>query len=366
MNNNALIKFYVCVPIYNAKSFINSCIDKIEAQTYKNYLLILVDDGSDDGSSEICDKRAEKNEKIKVIHQENKGQIRARLTAIEYAQNDFEKNNNIHAYIVFVDADDILKIGALKTIEKVIEENPNTDMVVYGYDKINSTGQIIEKYNDEKCFEGKLTDKKDIFKIVVNNKYINYYPLWNKAIKINLFYQEEYENKLLNLKWGEDAIQSFDLYNKSNVIVFIKESLYQYKINPTSITFSLDSIKQLQDCIIGTEYIDKILTQPDVIDKTDYAVFIKNNATTLMSKLSGIINSFHLKKKTKIKILSEISKNKACMNCILNKQTTYLSLKLLKQGKIKLSFLSIRVWSVAMFFKYAFLKGKNRISAILK
>ena len=71
--------FYIVVPVFKAELFLEQCVNSVLNQTYSNWKLILVDDGSPDKSGEICDNIAQNNDKIHVIHQENKGQIAARM-----------------------------------------------------------------------------------------------------------------------------------------------------------------------------------------------------------------------------------------------------------------------------------------------
>ena len=95
----------VIVPVYNAEKYIRACLDSIVNQTYKNLEIILVDDGSTDGSGAICDEYADKDVRIKVIHSTNKGVTAARINAFKTSSGD---------YITFVDTDDFLDCNMLK------------------------------------------------------------------------------------------------------------------------------------------------------------------------------------------------------------------------------------------------------------
>lgn len=105
----------VIVPIYNCEKYIERCVNSILGQKCQGELeILIVDDGSDDGSAEICDMLANKNGNITVIHQDNKGVSSARNVAIDIAKGE---------YIFFADADDMLSENALNNLECVIEEN---------------------------------------------------------------------------------------------------------------------------------------------------------------------------------------------------------------------------------------------------
>ena len=107
-------KLSIIVPIYNVAPYLISCIDSILCQTFKDYELILVDDGSTDGSEKICDLYSQKDNRIRVIHQRNKGLSGARNTGIEMA---------IGKYIAFVDSDDYIHPLMYQTLISAIEKN---------------------------------------------------------------------------------------------------------------------------------------------------------------------------------------------------------------------------------------------------
>ena len=90
-------KISVIVPVYKVEKYINQCIDSILAQTFSDFELILVDDGSPDKCGEICDEYANKDPRIHVIHQENAGQGKARNVGMDQA---------VGKYIIFLDSDD--------------------------------------------------------------------------------------------------------------------------------------------------------------------------------------------------------------------------------------------------------------------
>ena len=116
-------KVSVIVPVFNTEKYISECIDSILAQTFTDWELILVDDGSKDNSGKICDEYATKDSRVRVLHQPNGGVTSARSNGVKNAKGE---------WITFVDADDTLPEDALKMmIEKV---DDNTDIVVGRYD----------------------------------------------------------------------------------------------------------------------------------------------------------------------------------------------------------------------------------------
>ena len=123
----------VIVPVYNVERYIEECIESILAQTYTNFRLILVDDGTPDNADKICDKYAKKDSRITVIHQENAGVTRARARGVEEAI-DCE-------WITFVDGDDTITEDALESMYSYT--NNNIDIVVATLNKNNIPPQDI-------------------------------------------------------------------------------------------------------------------------------------------------------------------------------------------------------------------------------
>ena len=110
---NNLFKVKIVVPVYNTEKYISRCIDSILAQTYKNFSLIIIDDGSTDASGNICEEYRKIDSRVIVIHQENRGLSNARNRGIEYPiENDF---------ITFVDSDDIIHPKYLEYMLRAIE-----------------------------------------------------------------------------------------------------------------------------------------------------------------------------------------------------------------------------------------------------
>ena len=106
----------IIIPVYNAEKYLNKCIDSILNQSFKDFELLLIDDGSKDLSGKICDKYAEVDERVKVFHIQNGGPAKARNLGIKYATG---------IYIEFVDADDELIPEALENLYILTKNNPD-------------------------------------------------------------------------------------------------------------------------------------------------------------------------------------------------------------------------------------------------
>ena len=106
------MRFAVIVPVYNVEQYLEKCILSILNQSYRDFELILIDDGSTDRSGEICDVYCSKDSRIKVIHQNNSGLSNARNKGIREATSD---------YLVFVDSDDWIDSNSLEAFDEIIE-----------------------------------------------------------------------------------------------------------------------------------------------------------------------------------------------------------------------------------------------------
>lgn len=225
------MKFSVLIPVYNVEKFIEECLDSVLSQTFTDFEMILVDDGSTDSSGEICDSYALKDERIRVIHKENQGLISARRVGIREAKGDF---------CVFVDSDDKVKPELLSTLNYYIEKF-NSDMVLYTfayYDGKETKSRDKQLFGDGRLFEG--DSKKELYEEFIAGP--NYYAIWTKCIETCILksdpinYAEYY-----SFNMSEDVLQSIYPLTKAERIVFADKELYLYRYNPGSISHSMSA-----------------------------------------------------------------------------------------------------------------------------
>jgi len=164
----------VVVPVYNVKPYLRKCFDSIISQSMKDIEIIVIDDGSTDGSSEICDVYSSFDERIKVIHQAHFGVSHARNVGLKQACGK---------YLMFVDSDDFVEVNFCK-IPYEIAVNNNIDIVIFSYLTVDNNCFYFNNIN----FDCGLIDKQS----VINNLHypcylgINNY-LWNKLFRRSLF-----------------------------------------------------------------------------------------------------------------------------------------------------------------------------------
>lgn len=120
----------VIVPVYNVASYLPACIDSVLAQTFADFELLLVDDGSTDGSGDICDDYACRDVRVTVLHQPNAGPAAARNAALDVAQGE---------YVAFVDSDDVIHRQYLEVLYRCISTSADVDIVQSPYKIVSST-----------------------------------------------------------------------------------------------------------------------------------------------------------------------------------------------------------------------------------
>ena len=139
------MKISVIVPVYNTEKYLNRCIDSILAQTFTDFELLLIDDGSTDSSGKICDDYAAKDSRVKVLHKENGGVSRARNLGIDNAQGE---------YLSFIDSDDYIRPEMYEKLAKIID--------IYGVDLVCSNLEQNGKVLANKTPQNRVIDKQEI------------------------------------------------------------------------------------------------------------------------------------------------------------------------------------------------------------
>ncbi|MCR5770733.1 MAG: glycosyltransferase [Butyrivibrio sp.] len=245
MNSKELVT--IIVPVYQVKNSIKKCLDSLLSQTYTNTEILLIDDGSSDGSELVCDDYAIKDNRIKVIHKNNGGVSSARNTALKHANGK---------YLCFADSDDYVEP---EWIEKLIENMKESSLSVCGY---------YEVYSDKKVHRDGIDVKQELdydraVDYLLRQEFYRGY-LWNKAFDRQIIIG----NHILfdeSLNIWEDVKFVYQYLRVVRQAVYDPSPLYDYVFNEGSATHGqysekylsgpLDAIKVLE--IIKTENKDK-------------------------------------------------------------------------------------------------------------
>ena len=209
------MKVSFILPVYNVMPYLERCVVSVLRQTYKNLEIILVDDGSKDESGKLCDELATRDERIRVIHQENKGLSGARNTGID---------NAIGEYIIFVDSDDYwLHDDGLQTL--VDNCTPQTDMVAFKGVDIWKGGRMTNTvdYNLEAISH--IPDAQTLFAYLVKTQQVHL-TAWLFMVRRQLLtdYKIYFPLRLI----GEDFYWHLELWQHLRTVKMLNLNLYAY------------------------------------------------------------------------------------------------------------------------------------------
>lgn len=222
------ISFSIIIPVFNAKDYLVNCISSLKKQSYDNFEVIIIDDGSTDGSSELCDKLPLmfSDFPIKVVHQVNLGQIAARYRGILEATGD---------YCMFLDADDFYRHDTLEIVNKYIH-NTSADIIIFD---VMAFQEGIEaypywpKYSErDLLISGELMKKfkKDVIETTRFNN------IWSKAFKRDILVKSHKYQNVNYIRLEEDYLMQLPFFDLAKCIMYTPQNLYYYRNNQSSIT----------------------------------------------------------------------------------------------------------------------------------
>lgn len=254
-------KVSVIIAAYNIENFIEKSLESIQSQTYQNIEMIIVDDGSTDGTSKYCDEFCKTEPRARVIHQKNKGLSEARNVGIKEATSEF---------ITFVDGDDIVAGNYVKRLLEAIIKN-NSDISVCGFTMVPSNKSEHPK-NETISGEDatiKLLTELDNYQIVS----------WNKLYRKSLFVDIKFPVG----KKHEDSLTTYKLFAASKKVSFISDALYFY-INRKNSIMNSENKKEhldakLHAAIEVKKYFNdnkKLLAAAEVSELLAYNSFLDN------------------------------------------------------------------------------------------
>ena len=212
-------KISVIVAVYNAEAYLDKCIHSILSQSFTDFEVLLIDDGSTDSSGAMCDNYAKQDSRIRVIHQSNGGVARARQTGIENARGEY----SIHA-----DPDDLMLPTQLEVLHRKAIES-HADMVICDFYKQRARGTKRSKQKPTTLSAASIIDE------LLNGKLHG--PLWNKLIRTSLY--SKYNISFVpGLNYCEDLLVCVKLLLNHIKVAYVNEALYHYNmiVNDNSIT----------------------------------------------------------------------------------------------------------------------------------
>lgn len=275
------------VPVYKVEQFLPQCIDSILAQTFTDFELILVDDGSPDNSGKICDEYAQKDSRIKVIHKENGGVSSARNAGLDAAKGE---------WICFVDSDDLISPDYMTLMFDAAMSS-----------KANLVLSVMTKNFDNFCEhsngESRIYSKQELLLELNENRLSDFSvnllnPPVNKLYHKSIINESRFD---ISKKYYEDMAFNWNAISKIEILAFVAYNLYYYRDNCQSATNTL-SIKRIQDILSAAELNNQYASQYGV-NKYSSDLFTLNAVFQCLFFLASCENSFIKNNKTDIKLL---------------------------------------------------------------
>lgn len=225
--------FSVIVPVYKVEKYLISCIESVLNQTFSDFELILVDDGSPDKCPEICDDFKQKDTRIKVVHKQNGGLASARRAGIKVAQGD---------YVFNLDSDDQIEADTLECAYNIINES-KCDIVSFSYKWVKG-GKTVNITTDclDEGYYGKQDIEKYIYPKILMDKDMNHisYYLSGKAVKRELLTPIQL-NVSEKISLGEDLCCVVPCYLKAESVYLSKKQAYLYTVREDSLSKDFNS-----------------------------------------------------------------------------------------------------------------------------
>ena len=254
--------FSVIVPVYNVEKYLPECLNSMRGQTFRDFELILLDDGSTDKSGTLCDQFALQNKNTIVIHKKNEGLVLTRRRGIKEANGE---------YIVFCDSDDYISEIMLEELNRIINEK-HPDMVMYGFNIVDDDHNVLEE-----CFhtfyDGKEFNEKNREELLIKfctTVWLN--SMDTKATRRELFDRYADYTKYKEIKMGEDQMQVIPLIRNSRSFYYCERPLCYYRHNLGGISKNLTT-EFINDYLIISNMVLAFLKEEQVKQTTIEAYF---------------------------------------------------------------------------------------------
>lgn len=262
MNDVLDPKLSIIIPVYNAAKHLKRCLNSVFNQTVYNIQVIVVNDGSNDGSLAILNNYALNESRLKIITQENKGLVLARKIGLQSALSD---------YIYHLDADDYIEPNLVEDVLSKIEET-GADLLLFNFEICRDGKKILSRPYERDCYTN-----IDFLKSIWLGK--GYYALWTHVHKKSLY---DKVNFYPNISFGEDALMTSQLaYYSKNIVFLASKPLLHYYIHRESISNSKFNSKKADDILHYPEIIDELMkVKPEyqILEKYIYGLkLISNN-----------------------------------------------------------------------------------------
>lgn len=262
----------VIIPVYNVEKYLPSCLESVLNQTYKNLEVLLIDDGSRDSSGLICDQYAQKDSRIRVIHQENAGVAAARNAGVQSFTGEF---------VMFVDSDDTIALNAVQVLyNRLITDG--SDLAIAKHVVVQPDGAIIDAGKQTCWMKNAYLTREQCLRLLAENKHFAH-ALWAKM------YRKEVMTGICfpELTSGEDAWVFPQYISKCESVSIEETVIYHYWNRAGSITRAADE-KTKQDGLTGNLHVlDFYLSSGYIASARAWFAYAMIGAAKIKDKAAG-------------------------------------------------------------------------------
>lgn len=248
----------VIIPVYNAEPYLSRAIDSVRNQTYTNLQIILIDDGSLDKSGEICDSYKEKDSRIEVIHQKNRGQAEARNAGLKIARGEL---------LGFVDSDDYIESDMYEKLYQGLQSYPASIACCGRTDLYEKKSKPQVRF----AFQGmKFYSKKEAIKALCLYDGMDF-AVWDKLIDACLFQNLKFPER----RAAEDIPVVYELYKRAKGVIHIGEAKYFYCHRKKSVSGGRFYLQKANDVLFAGDVYKDILSEYPELKKEAEALFFR-------------------------------------------------------------------------------------------
>lgn len=272
----------IIIPVYNTKEFLTKCVHSLLLQTVHSFEMILIDDGSTDGSSQLCDELALEDNRIIVIHSVNRGASYARNKGLEIAKGD---------YIAFVDSDDWVTIDYLDSLLRQYDQQ-NIDLSIVGYKVVTGEESNLPNAFKEHPFIEIISSEEALVNIFKSDRYKGY--LWNKLFKTEMIrkYHLKFDSEI---KIWEDLLFCCQYLMNTNQVSISNKTCYLYVSRKGSATSLRNDANEKTKLIAAKKIAELDIHVADFVDETKKRLIIEYIYFILIREFkNGIFNPQHV------------------------------------------------------------------------
>ena len=259
----------IIIPVFRVEPYLDNCIESVVNQSYRNLEIILIDDGSPDRCSVMCDAWASKDNRIKVIHKQNGGLSDARNVGLQSAQGD---------YVAFIDSDDWVDLRFIEILYKAIVQ---TKAEISACDIRKVYGEYEGKITSIDATKVQLSIPRDAIQDILYDRRFRA-VVWNKLYKREILNNEKFEIG----RFHEDEFFSFRIFDKAKQLAYVDIPLYNYRQRHGSImtSFSLQHLDMLDAYLSRIKLLEEKYSDLVSKDKLNFCIACVNLYCEILMK----------------------------------------------------------------------------------